>query len=144
MIGPFPVLHHSVRFAVFAMTAASASILVGLLARPAGALSLSPLATFGGGDGWLSPGEGGYGFLGTGNLERGLAYGNGHLYLVSRNGGSNLRILDAATGTDGAGNDLGFLDTTGISGGTFAVDMVAVGGDGVIYVANLQTATNPS
>jgi hypothetical protein len=104
---------------------------------------LTPLATFGGGDGWLSPGEGGYGFLGNGNFERGLAYGNGHLYLVSRTGGTNLRILDPVTGTDGSGNDLGFLDTTGISGGTFAVDMVAVGGDGVIYVGNLQATTNP-
>ena len=45
-------------------------------------------------DGWLAPGEGGYTFLGTGSLERGLAYGNGHVYLVSRNGGSFIRILD--------------------------------------------------
>src|SRR5689334_25436092 len=97
------------------------------IAPPAHAATLTPLTTFGGGDGWLSPGEGGYTFLGTANLERGLAYGNGHLYLVSRNGGSNVRILDPSTGSD-----LGGLNVSGISGGTFAVNCVAVGGDGAM------------
>jgi len=103
-------------------------------------LSFSPLTSFGGGDGWLAPGEGGYTYLGTGNLERGLAYGNNHLYLVSRNGGSFIRILDSLTGAD-----LGFLDSTGITGGTFAVNTVAVGSDGAIYVNNLtvQSTTSP-
>jgi hypothetical protein len=78
--------------------------------------------------------------LGTANNERGLAYGNGHLYLVSRNGGNNIRILNPTTGAD-----LGALNNTGISGGTFAVNAVGVGGDGVIYVANLtsQSTTSP-
>jgi hypothetical protein len=101
--------------------------------------NLSPLSTFGGGDGWLAPGEGGYTFLTTGNTERGLAYGNGHLYLVSRNGGNFIRILNPTTGAD-----LGQLDTTGISGGTFAVNMVAAGGDGAIYVDNLTTGDTSS
>ena len=39
---------------------------------------------------------------------------------------------DPANGVHGSGNDLGGLDITGISGGTFAVDMVRVAGDGVI------------
>jgi len=101
---------------------------------------VSPLSTFGGGDGWLAPGEGGYAFLGSANNERGLAYGNGHLYLVSRSGGTNIRILNPSTGAD-----LGGLDVTGISGGTFAVNAAAVGGDGAIYVGNLttQSATTP-
>ena len=30
--------------------------------------------------------------------ERGMAFGNGHLYLASRNGGNNIRILDSVTG----------------------------------------------
>ena len=77
-------------------------------------LTLSPLTSFGGGDGWLAPGEGGYAFLGTANNERGIAFGNGHLYLVSRNGGNNIRVLDPVTGAD-----LGALNNTGISGGTF-------------------------
>lgn len=103
-------------------------------------VSLNPLVGFGGADGWLAPGEGGYTFLGTANLERGMAYGNNHLYLVSRSGGSNVRILDAATGAD-----LGGLDITGVTGGTFAVNNVGVGGDGAIYVGNLttQSTTTP-
>jgi hypothetical protein len=69
-----------------------------------------------------------------------LAYGNGHLYLVSRNGGSFVRILNPTTGAD-----LGALNTTSVSGGTFAVNMAAVGGDGAIYVADLttQSTTTP-
>jgi len=104
-------------------------------------ISMAPLGSFGGGDGWLAPGEGGYAYLGTSNNERGMAYGNGVLYLVSRSGGNNIRRLDPLTGTD-----LGSpLDVTGISGGTFAVNKVAVGGDGVIYVNNLSvnTGTDP-
>jgi hypothetical protein len=102
--------------------------------------SIARLASFGGGDGWLAPGEGGYTYLGTSNTERGLAYGNGHLYLVSRDGGNVVRILDPLTGAD-----LGGLDTSGISGGTFAVNSIAIGGDGAIYVGNLttQSTTTP-
>src|SRR3954463_12511989 len=92
-------------------------------------VTLSPLSSFGGGDGWLAPGEGGTTFLGTGNNERGIAVGNGHLYLVSRTGGTAIRILNASTGAD-----LGGLSTTGVSGGTFTVNTIGVGGDGAIYV----------
>ncbi len=109
-----------------------------ILAAPAVSLaqvSLSPLTSFGGGDGWLAPGEGGYKFLGTGTLERGLAFGNDHLYLVSRQEGTNVRILDPQTGAD-----LGGLNVTGVAGGTFAANMVGVGGDGAIYVGNLTTS----
>lgn len=98
---------------------------------------VSPLSSFGSGDGWYSPGEGGYPYLGTANLERGLAFGNGELYLLSRQGGINVRRLSPITGTD-----LGGLDVTGIAGGTFAANMVGVGGDGAIYAGNLSTAAN--
>src|SRR6266850_2549303 len=81
-------------------------------------ITLAPLSSFGGGDGWLAPGEGGYTFLGTANNERGIGFGNGHVYLVSRFGGNNVRILDSLTAAD-----LGGLNVTGISGGTFAVNM---------------------
>jgi len=100
-------------------------------------LTLSPLTSFGGGDGWLAPGEGGYAFLGTSNNERGFAFGNGQLYLVSRAGGVNVRILNAATGAD-----LGGLNTSGITGGTFALNMVGVAGDGAIYAGNLTTSAS--
>ena len=116
------------------------SLLLGTCSSQAlDSFSLSPLTGFGGADGWLAPGEGGYTYLGTGNNERGLAYGNGHVYLVSRNGGNNIRILNPSTGAD-----LGALNNTGISGGTFPVNMVGVGGDGVIYVADLTTQSTTS
>ncbi len=109
----------------------------------AATVTMAPLATWSSnGDGWLAPGEGGYAFLGTGNNERGLAFGNGHVYLVSRSGGTFVRRLDPATGAD-----LGSpLDVTGISGGTFAVNTAAVGSDGAIYVNNLttQSTTTPA
>ena len=98
---------------------------------------ITALSSFGGGDGWLAPGEGGYTFLGTGSLERGLAYGNNHLYLVSRNTGSNVRILDPLTGAE-----VGSLITTGISGGTNPVNQAGVAADGSIYVSNLTVALN--
>jgi hypothetical protein len=109
--------------ALAACSTASANIIV------------SPLSSFGSGDGWFAPGEGGYSYLGTGNLERGLAYGNGELYLVSRQGGVNVRRLSPITGTD-----LGGLNVSGISGGTFAANMVGVGADGAVYVGNLTTS----
>jgi hypothetical protein len=101
--------------------------------------SMSALTSFGGGDGWLAPGEGGYSFLGIANNERGLAYGNGHLYLPSRTGGNFIRILNPLTSAD-----LGFLNTTGVSGGTFAINKIGVGGDGSVYVGNLTTQSTTS
>lgn len=103
--------------------------------------SISPLSTFGGGDGWLSPGEGGYAYLGTANNERGLAYGNNHVYLVSRasvSGSSlNIRMLNKLTGTD----EGGLLVGSGIiTGGLFPINTVRVATDGSIYVANMTTA----
>jgi len=132
----------------------SARLLFGFLCAlaavtaPVSAQSIVPLTSFGGGDGWFAPGEGGYQFL-TGpltattqtNTERGLAYSaaTNHLYLVSRAnvGGDaiHVRVLDAATGVD-TGVE---LNDTGIAGGTFPINKVAVGTDGAIYGANLRT-----
>ncbi len=115
------------------------------------AQSLAPLASFGNTTpGWRQPGEPlpddaegtndgfSYLYLQASNNERGLAYGNGHLYLISHanvNGSTtNVRVLDSITGAD-----LGGLDATGVAGGTFAVNVGAVGSDGAIYVANLTT-----
>ncbi|MFO1077883.1 MAG: hypothetical protein U1E73_09180 [Planctomycetota bacterium] len=96
--------------------------------------TMTPLPTFGTG-GWLAPGTSAY--LTTGHTERGLAFNpiTSHLLLVSRAGGSFVRVLDAATGLD-----LGGLDTTGMSGGTFALDMCDVDETGAIYVGNLSTS----
>jgi len=72
----------------------------------------------------------------TGNLTRGLDYGtiggNERLLVVSRNGGNFIYVLDAATG-----DSLGYLDATGIAGGTYNVSDVAISEDGVVFVSNL-------
>src|ERR1017187_3314450 len=103
-------------------------------------VTMTALSSFGGGDGWLAPGEGGYIYLTTGNNERGIAYGNGDLYLVNHTGGANnIRILNPLTGAD-----IGSLNTTGISGGTFGVNTIGLGQDGTIYAANLTTQSTTS
>jgi len=97
------------------------------------ALTLNPLASFGGGDGWLSPDESAQ--LSTSNTQRGLTYNsaNNHLYVVDRDGGTSIHILDGDTGAP-----VGTLDNTGISGGTFPLNMIDVADDGAIYAANLE------
>lgn len=110
------------------------------LATPSfGQVTIAPLATFGGGDGWISATESESDFLTQGNFERGLGYNpvEDNLYYVSRAAGAlNVRILDALTGLDE-----GALDTTGIEGGIFALNKILVGDDGLIYGANLRTGT---
>jgi hypothetical protein len=104
-------------------------------------VTMSPLLTFGGGDGWLSPGEGGTSYLTTGATDRGIAYNpvTRNLYLASRAnvGGDSIhiRVLNGATGVD-TGVE---LNDTGVTGGTFPINHVATGSDGAIYVANLAS-----
>jgi hypothetical protein len=100
---------------------------------------LTPKLTFGGGDGWLSPAEATH--LQGASLQRGLTYNatNNHLYLVDRNGGNFIRILDGDTGAL-----LGSLNMTGITGGTFAINMVDVDDAGIIYASNLSGDTDVS
>lgn len=80
------------------------------------------------------------------DTERGLAFGstsdgveaiNDRLYVVSRNGGIFVRIINPNTG-----NDVGTLNTTGISGGTFALNDIDVTLDGKILACNLTTNAN--
>ncbi len=118
------------------VSAVTTAGLVALLNTANAQVTITPLTSFGG-DGWLAPGENA--FVANDNNQRGLAYGNGELYLVSRTGGNNVRRVDPLTGAD-----LGGLNMTGISGGTFAVNAVAVGGDGAIYAANLTTSSSTS
>lgn len=123
------------------MNLRSLTLLAALIGPPAAVaqVTMVPHPTFGGGDGWFAPGEGGYTFLGTANNERGLAFGNNHLYLVSRAGGVNVRILDKSSGAD-----VGVLNAAGVTGGTFAANVAGVGGDGAIYVSNLTTNVTSS
>jgi len=97
---------------------------------------LTALSGFGN-NGWLAPGSSTY--ITTGTTERGLTYADGDLFLTSRASGNTIQILSPTTGAD-----IGSLNTTGITGGTFAIDAIAAGGDGTVYVANLTTsATSP-
>ncbi|HOJ17289.1 MAG TPA: YCF48-related protein [Ignavibacteriaceae bacterium] len=80
-------------------------------------------------------------FSTTGSSERGLAFGktnatetNDRVYVVSRNAGVFVKVVDALTG-----NDIGSLDITGISGGTHALSDVDVTSDGKILSCNLTT-----
>ncbi|BBO33868.1 DUF4623 domain-containing protein [Lacipirellula parvula] len=141
------------------LVAACAAILCA--ASPAIGATLTAKTSFGGGDGWRAPFEvlsgdtpasassGNYRFLGNavtntainpGNTERGFAYNptSGNLLLVSRGTGTDrIRILDGQTGVD-----KGSLDLTGITGGTFAMNMIGVADDGAIYMANLAGNVN--
>jgi hypothetical protein len=103
-------------------------------APAAQAATLTPLASFGGGDGNLAPGDRAY--LTADNLQRGLAYNpaTGHLLLVNRSGGLSVQILDGTTG-----DDIGTLDLTDVSGGLFPGNMIAIADDGAIYMGNLTT-----
>lgn len=83
----------------------------------------------------------------TSSLERGLAFGKvlatendlPRLYVASRNGGNYVKIIDASNG-----NDVADLNTTGISGGTYALNDVETSYDGNIFTANLTTNASSS
>jgi len=112
--------------------------IITLATVPAGGATLVPLATFGGGDGNLAPGDRTY--LTADNLQRGLAYNpaTGHLLLVNRSGGLSVQILDGTTS-----DDIGTLDLTDVGGagtGLFPGNMIGVADDGAIYMGNLTTA----
>lgn len=86
----------------------------------------------------ITPKAPGYSFLSNDNLSRGLAYNpvSGHVLVVSRTSSNAVYILNGADGTV-----LGTLPygTGVISGGNFAINMIGVTDDGVIYVGNLTT-----
>ena len=108
------------------------------------AQGLTALTSFAG-DGWLAPGENNSStWLGTGSLERGMAFNRvtNSLYVVTRStSGTGVKIVDATTGAlkstagDGTGNL--FAPVGGYSGGTFAANMIGVSDDGQIFLGNL-------
>ncbi len=107
---------------------------IGLMASHADAATLlTPKTSFGGGDGWLSPAEATH--LQGASVQRGLTYSaaNNHLYLVDRNGGNFVRVLDGTTGAL-----VSSLDMTGVTGGTFPINMIDVDDAGIIYGASLN------
>ena len=90
-------------------------------------IGIATMAGFGS-NGWLAPGS--IAYLGTANNERGLAYNpvTNNLVLVSRANVSgtanNIVILNGTTGSL-----LKTMNPTGISGGTFSINMAGVGAD---------------
>ena len=123
------------RFLIVA--AGSVALFLGAASAQA-AFQLEPLTSFGGGDGFMSLGEGIFPATADNN-QRGVAYNaaNNHLYVVNRTGGLTVPILNGDTGAQ-----IGALDTTGIAGGTFAANQIRVADDGAIYAANLTTGAN--
>lgn len=122
------------KFSVSLLCTAAALALAGTAAAQA---TMTPVTAFGT-NGWIAPGASPY--VTTGNTERGLAYNplTGNLVLVARQNvagiSNNVRVLDGATGADLVG-----FDNTGMTGGTFVANMVAIADDGAIYVSNLST-----
>lgn len=84
----------------------------------------------------LAPGDRYY--LTSGSSQRGMAYNpvTGHIIVVNRQPNYvSLPVLDATTGDDITEMDVSSLT----NGGTFTLNQVRVGDDGVIYAANFGT-----
>jgi Domain of unknown function (DUF4623)/PEP-CTERM motif len=77
-------------------------------------------------------------FPDTGNLTRGGGFNpvTGNFLVSTRAGGTGVRVLSGTTGSQ-----VGTLNMTGVSGGTFALNMIGVAADGAIYGANLTTGS---
>lgn len=68
------------------------------------------------------------------NTERGMAYNSvtNKLYVVSRNGGNFIKVLNSETGAD-----LSELSVVGISGGTYSLNDIDASEDGQMFLCNL-------
>ncbi len=69
------------------------------------------------------------------DVTRGLCYNKktDHVLVATRKWGNDVFILEAATG-----DSIGKLNTSIISGGTYALNLVSAADDGTIYVCNLS------
>lgn len=85
----------------------------------------------------LAPGSRPY--INEDNTQRGLAINpsNGNVLLVSRTGSNQVVVLDGETGAEKHVLRTLLGDETPISGGTFAINQVAVADDGAVFVGNL-------
>lgn len=83
----------------------------------------------------LSPSGTGIPEFFTPDGERGLAYGNDHVYVTNNN--DNILILDPADGSQ-----LGSLDMTGVEGGAPKIADVAMSDDGTILACNTVEYTS--
>jgi hypothetical protein len=98
---------------------------------------LSPMTSFGGGDGYIGPGE--RTWLTTNTTERGMAFNpaSGNLLIVSRSPTLSIRRID---GTSGA--DVGTMSIGNLGEGVFPLNMIAADPGGAVYAANLSDGVN--
>jgi hypothetical protein len=91
----------------------------------------------------IAPGTPGYTFIATDDKQRGLAYNpaTDHLLVPSRSPTDpSIFVLDAGTGAN-----VGSMNLSGVSGGTFNLNLAAVADDGAVFACNLTTsASTPS
>lgn len=118
-------------FAAFLLAALAGSLICPL----AQSQSLLPLSGFGS-NGRLAPGSP---YLSIASAERDIAWDpiSKSLVLPSRSSGTNVAILDGATGSV-----LRTLNTTGVLGGTLPILGTGVSADGRVFVCNLQSGSN--
>jgi hypothetical protein len=88
-----------------------------------------------------SLGSGSRPYLTSGTSQRGLAYNpaTDHLLVATRVPNLGVYVLNAATGAD-----VNTMDMTGVSGGFFALNVIAADEDGVVYGANLMLESGGS
>lgn len=69
------------------------------------------------------------------DITRGAVYNpqTDHVLVATRFNGTNVYILSAASG-----DTIGRMNTEGISGGTYPINLIAIADDGKIYVCNLS------
>lgn len=115
------------------------AMVTGLMSVAQAAITLQPMSTFGGGDGWQSPTEAG-GTLATANQVRSLGFDPSTSTLLIPSGANTIQRINATTGAyQGA-----TFNNGGVSGGTIALNTVAATSDGVIYGSNLTTNSTNS
>ncbi|MBM3846758.1 MAG: DUF4623 domain-containing protein, partial [Verrucomicrobia bacterium] len=84
---------------------------------------------------WEIPADGSRDYVNGFPSERGLVFNptTGHLLLSSRALGPTVAVLASTNGAE-----LGFLDVTGVSGGSVAIGPLGAGEDGRLYGANIS------
>jgi len=105
--------------------------------------TLEALSSFGT-NGWLAPAAAGPGvyLLNSGATQRGLAFNpaTGNVLVAFRNNVDG--VQNSIVRFDGTtGSTLGTMNNTGVSGGTFAINMLGVNADNAIYAANLSISS---
>lgn len=115
------------------------AIVTGLISVAQAAITLQPMSTFGGGDGWQSPTEAG-GTLAVTNQVRSMGFDPSTGTLIIPSGANTIQRINGSTGAyQGA-----TFNNTGVSGGAIGLNTVTATSDGVIYASNLTTNTTTS